>query len=102
MKHFLKAASAFGLAVSLGLVGVSETFAKAHDQGVGDLTPPPGGRALGSSNEGGSSFITDLDPSFADRQNGNFLSRGDISSGAQGGNSGTHGDNAGEIDDIVH
>lgn len=105
MRHLIRTASAFGFALSLGLVGVTGTFAKGHDQGVGDTDPPgaptEGIRDLGVTNEGGSSFIVNpLDPSaFGDKLNNGVV--GTKSSDAKDGNSGTHGDNAGTIDELV-
>ncbi len=42
MKDFVKYAAACALALSLGLIGPSQAFAKAHDQGVADEGRDPG------------------------------------------------------------
>ena len=42
MKDFAKYAAACALALSLGLIGPTQAFAKAHDQGVADEGRDPG------------------------------------------------------------
>ena len=58
MKDFVKYAAACALAFSLGLIGPSQAFAKAHDQGVADGERNPGTSQAGGAGVGGKGGIS--------------------------------------------